>query len=93
MKEYLALNANISLTEMEDDTLRAVAELILITSEPNYRIDAAGMLVKDRVTEDVRIAFTTKALEKLVEGATMLVEEMHSLEARASIAPAAKEAA
>jgi hypothetical protein len=51
------------------------------------------MLVKDRVTEDVRIAFTTKALEKLVEGATMLVEEMHSLEARASIAPAAKEAA
>jgi superfamily II DNA or RNA helicase len=50
-------------------------------------------LILDHSDNHLRLAFTTKALEKLVEGATMLVEEMHSLEARASIAPAAKEAA
>jgi hypothetical protein len=93
VKEYLALNANISLVEMEDDSLRAVAEVIILVSEPSYRIDAAGQIVKERTAENFRVGFTIAALESFVGGCKQLIENMHSLQERASVVPETPEKA
>ena len=66
MKELMATSGNIIGVEAKKGFLPAL-ELILIVSEPTFRMDAGGGMIKERFTETMRVIVTADVLPKVIE--------------------------
>lgn len=86
-KEIMATNCNFFLVPegFDKGPLRTMVELILITSEPRYIADEAGMLVKSRVTETHRVQASAKAVRELGEKLLLIADAADELLGKVSI--------
>lgn len=69
MKTVIGSARNLLALVGNDDTSKAaaMAEVVLIVSEPTYRADATGTMVKVRDTESIRFVCTTGVLRDLAK--------------------------
>ena len=86
MKVFIASAVNYSLVE-EDEGLVACAELVLLATEANWSVDAAGNMCNRSEAVQFRCAFSAKTLRRFSQMLGSYADDMEALEARASIAP------
>lgn len=82
MQEYRGNAVNIVLAECDDKTLMALAEIILLTSEPVFSVDGSGELVRRREIQQTRFAASIKPLRALIKNLESYAKEMEEVEAR-----------
>jgi hypothetical protein len=88
MKEFRAAAINIGLTErFERDELHALAEIIIVVSEPSFTVDAAGDLIRQRGVEQFRFGASTDAIRKLIKIFEAYLSEMEKAEKRYTRVP------
>ena len=75
MKELIANARNIAFVEIDDDTLSATVEIILITSEPQWQADGGGGMSKHRVAETLRFNAQPDALRQLAKNLNAYADE------------------
>jgi len=90
MQEYTGNAINLSLIEDMRGDLQAFAEIIILTSEPVFKADEAGQIIRQRAMSNFRFGVTEDRLEKLIESLTMYKKEMSALKERASLVPEAE---
>ena len=79
MKELLTVNANFHAVWSENDKPIPQVEVVLVTSEPTYTVDAAGQVISQRTTDAFRFAASPAALRKLAESLVKLAIEGEQL--------------
>jgi hypothetical protein len=62
VKELRGSAVNLSYVESAEGNLKALAEVVLIRSEPIYRIDDGGSVIRQRALDDVRFSTTSVGL-------------------------------
>jgi hypothetical protein len=85
MKEYMGGAINISLIEDDDGnkrTLRACGELIVLVSEPVFRADASGQMLRQREMSQLRFGVTSKSIRALIKALDEYADEMELAESR-----------
>lgn len=87
MKEFRAIAINPALLEEGDDKLVGFAEVIIVMSEPNYRVDDGGGLVRQRVMSEVRFGMGSKAMREFSAHLIEYADELDKLADRASLTP------
>ena len=95
MKELagMAMNSLLSDSHRDPTKLEAKIEVIFVTSEPQYRVDQAGQMVRQRETESTRIVADTKAWRKVAADLLKWADEEDATAARWSAPIYQKEAA
>ena len=87
MKELMGNAFNPMLMPDGEGGLRGFAELVLITSEPVYFLDAAGEMRAKRETQHVRLGVTASSLEKFAKALLGYASELKTLEDQAELHP------
>lgn len=85
MKELMATARNISLSEDGDRGLDASVELVLTVSEPSFKADAGGEVVKHRVAETIRFSTNVAGLRHLAKNCEEWADSAEALLARVKI--------
>jgi hypothetical protein len=80
MKELTGSAVNIVYAEGAEGKLRALAEIIIVRSEPAYSVDAAGVLVKQRVVDEVRFSSTASGLREMAKRFLGFAKDMERAE-------------
>jgi hypothetical protein len=62
MKEILSTASNSFYRLTQKGEMQQMFEIVLVLSEPTFRVDAAGELVRDRTTESLRFVASAKSL-------------------------------
>lgn len=92
MKEYMGNAINVTLTEDDDGekrTLHALAELIILVSEPVFRADASGQMTRQREMGQFRFGVTSKSIRSLIKHLETYADDMDEVEGRYVEKPAA----
>ena len=80
MQEALAVNANyFALFSEKDGRLLPQVECVLILSEPEYSMDAAGDLIRHRSTSQCRFSASPGMLRKMAESFNLMANEADAL--------------
>lgn len=85
MQEYMGNAINVLLTEDDDGktrTLRAVAEIVVLVSEPVFRADSSGQMIRQREVGQVRFGATLKSIRQLVKHLGDYADLMEEMESR-----------
>lgn len=93
MQEMVGTAFNASLVEGVDGTLIGACEVIVVVSEPIYRMDGAGGMNRLRELSQLRFGSTAKGLREMIERLGEYADTLEGLESRASLkgaAPVAK---
>ena len=90
MKECCGMSMNVVYYRDKDDKLAANMELIFVLSEPQYRLDQGGAVVRFRETETLRMMIRTEQCLALAADMTKSATEE---QARAAMMTAAIECA
>ena len=85
MQEFCGIAINITLTELIDEKLQALAELIIITSQPTFFVDVGGEILRKREISHLRFGVTSKSVRELIKRLTEYADGMDELEGRASL--------
>ena len=75
MKEVTGIARNISYLKSKDGTYAPLVEVVFVVSEPVFRVDAAGQMVRERVTEGLRFATSPAGLRNLAESFKRYADE------------------
>ena len=67
MKELIGTARNLMLAASDDGEPRAMIEVILILTEPNFRVDAVGQMIRERSVETARFSTTAKGLRAVAK--------------------------
>lgn len=78
MKELTGFAMNVLGRQAEDGRLVPVAEVILIATEPQYRLTIDGM-VRDRLAETVRVVADVKQLRRLSDALGEYANELEAI--------------
>lgn len=62
MKELLSAASNVFFREGDDGEMKRHHEIVLVLSEPTFKVDAAGQIVRERMTETMRFVASDAAL-------------------------------
>ena len=65
MKELLTVTANICASFNDDKTLVPQVEIAIVMSEPTYRVDAVGEVIRQREISQCRFVASPATLLKL----------------------------
>jgi hypothetical protein len=76
VKELRGSAVNFSYIETPEHKLVTLAEVVLIRSEPTYRVDDGGGMIRQRVLDEIRFATTAGGLRELAERMTGWATEM-----------------
>ncbi len=80
MRELIAVARNIVATKKDDGTYEDRLELILVVSEPNYRMDASGRLINERgQLETMRILMSCGGVKHVIEALTEYLAEIEQV--------------
>lgn len=80
MKELRGSAINISFVEEEEGKYRALAEVVIVRSEPTYRVDDGGSLIRQRAVDEVRFATTAAGLRDMIKRFTDWADDMEDRE-------------
>ena len=75
MKEIVTTSANYVAVIIGNGTLRAECEIGLVLSEPTYRPDHGGEIIKERKCETIRFSASPEILRKLSESFRQFADE------------------
>lgn len=81
MKEFRGLAVNLMFVEQAKGNLGGLAECIFIYSEPSYRIDDGGEIMRQRVVGEYRLSMGAKSLRTVAKQLTVWAEEIERQEA------------
>lgn len=94
MRDFIGLNSNVILSKDDDDKWRPIAEVIIITSEPQYHLDEdLDIKKRRRDCEQFRFIASEKALTGLIGALERARFELQSQMAAANFANEEKKAA
>lgn len=82
MKEVCGVARNLLLVPGSEQPLIGLAEVVVMTSEPEYRI-GVGSMERYRTTECFRFTASPKALRGIAEDFVKYADEIEALEAQA----------
>lgn len=77
MKELIGNASNIYFAKVGADFIPN-AEIVLILSEPQYRVDGTGQFIRERITETFRFNTNREGVLKLSEYLADLASEMET---------------
>lgn len=85
MQELSHTSANMLLVEAPNDRLTPLVELVLVTSEPAYQAEIAGLVKSRRLTEH-RIGVSPNGLRQLSEELVRMAAHAEAMAARVGAA-------
>lgn len=79
MREFIAVAFNeLIAIDLDTGCLHPHVEMIVISSEPKWTVDAGGLRT-DRIVDECRMTLTAAALRKLSEAATKQADALDAL--------------
>lgn len=84
MKELTGTARNYYFLNDDDDKLTAQCEIILIVSEPQYRL-GAGELIRERVSETMRVGINRKGVKLLIATLTEIDKDLEEMEKKSQV--------
>ena len=79
MKEVHDLRHNFLAAWNEDNVIEPRVEVILITSEPQYHVDPADTVQRQRLAEQTRFVSSPVSLREIANRLTLLAEQAEQL--------------